>query len=119
VEAGTHVVVAIKAIHRDPALWDDPLTFDPDRFSPERSQGRNLWQYLPFGAGPRACIADHFAMVRATLAIAAIIRRTEIRSLEGHFPVNVGLTAMVTAPIPARVSRRNVESAGKPTTKSE
>jgi cytochrome P450 len=114
VEAGTHVVVAIKAIHRDPALWDDPLTFDPDRFNPERSQGRNAWQYLPFGAGPRACIADDFAMVRATLALAAIIRRTEIHSLEGYFPVNVGLTAMVTAPIPARVRQRNLETTGWP-----
>jgi cytochrome P450 len=114
VEAGTHVVVAIKAIHRDPGLWEDPLTFDPDRFSPERSQGRNPWQYLPFGAGPRACIADHFAMVRATLAIAAIIRRAEIRSLEGYFPVNVGLTAMVTAPIPAQARQRKLESSGWP-----
>ncbi|EUA78605.1 cytochrome P450 family protein [Mycobacterium xenopi 4042] len=51
VQAGTHVVVTVKAIHRDPALWDDPLTFDPDRFSPQRSPGYDRWQYLPFGAG--------------------------------------------------------------------
>ncbi|MGH3984733.1 MAG: cytochrome P450 [Pseudonocardiaceae bacterium] len=29
---------------------------DPDRFSPQRSKGRNRWQYLPFGGGPRSCI---------------------------------------------------------------
>jgi cytochrome P450 len=108
VEAGTHIVVAIKAIHRDPALWDDPLTFDPDRFSPERSQGRNPWQYLPFGAGPRACIGDHVAMVEAALATAAIIRRTEIHSVESYFPVTTGLTALVTTPIRARVRQRNL-----------
>ena len=82
VEAGTKVVVGIYALHRDPALWDPPLTFDPDRFSPERSRGRDRWQYLPFGAGPRSCIGDHFAMLEATLALATIVRRTEIHSLD-------------------------------------
>ncbi len=61
--AGTFAVVAIYALHRDPALWEDPLRFDPDRFSSERSKGRDRWQYLPFGGGPRACIGDHFAML--------------------------------------------------------
>ncbi len=39
VEAGTMLAVGIYALHRDPALWDDPLAFDPDRFSPENCQG--------------------------------------------------------------------------------
>lgn len=107
VQAGTHVVVTVKAIHRDPALWDDPLTFDPDRFSPQRSPGYDRWQYLPFGAGPRACIGEHVAMVEATLAVAAIARQIEIRSVESYFPVTAGLTAVVTAPIRARVRQRN------------
>ena len=51
-EAGTFAVIAIYAMHRDPTLWEDPLTFDPDRFSPQHSQGRDRWQYLPFGGGP-------------------------------------------------------------------
>ena len=75
VEAGTFAVVGIYAMHRDPALWEDPLTFDPDRFSPQRSQGRSRWQYLPFGGGPRSCIGDHFAMLEATLALATIVRQ--------------------------------------------
>ena len=47
VEAGTMLVVGIYALHRDPALWDHPLVFDPDRFSPQNSAGRDRWQYLP------------------------------------------------------------------------
>jgi cytochrome P450 len=101
--AGTCAVVAIYAMHRDPALWEDPLRFDPDRFSPERSKGRDRWQYLPFGGGPRACIGDHFAMLEAVLALATILRRAEIQSLDDDFPTITPLTMIPAAPIRARV----------------
>jgi cytochrome P450 len=104
--AGTCAVVAIYAMHRDPALWEDPLRFDPDRFSPERSKGRDRWQYLPFGGGPRACIGDHFAMLEATLALATILRRAKIHSLSSDFPTITPLTMIAAAPTRARVGLR-------------
>jgi len=104
--AGTVALVAIYAIHRDPALWEDPLRFDPDRFSPERCKGRNRWQYLPFGGGPRACIGDHFAMLEATLALATILRRVKIDSLSGDFPTVTPFTMIAAAPIRARAELR-------------
>jgi cytochrome P450 len=107
VEAGTMVMVGIYALHRDPALWDNPLVFDPDRFSPENSKGRDRWQYLPFGGGPRSCIGDHFAMLEATLGLATTIRLAEIRSLDDDFPLAVPFTTVAAAPIPARVRPRN------------
>ena len=102
VEAGTMLAVGRMAVQRDPSLWDDPLKFDPDRFSPERSAGRDRWQYLPFGGGPRSCIGDHFAMLEATLAVATIVRRVDIRSLEDDFPLAVPFTMVAAAPICAR-----------------
>lgn len=107
VEAGTMLMVGIYAMHRDPGLWDRPLVFDPDRFSAENSRGRDRWQFLPFGGGPRSCIGDHFAMLEATLGLATIIRNTEIQSLDDNFPVAVPLTMVAAAPIRARVHRRN------------
>ena len=107
VQAGTMLVVGIYALHRDPALWDHPLAFDPDRFSPQNTRGRDRWQYLPFGAGPRSCIGDHFAMLEATLALATIIGRTEIQSTHNHFPMIVPFTTVAAAPIRARVNDRN------------
>ena len=107
VEAGSWVTVGIYAMHRDPALWDNPLVFDPDRFSPERSKGRDRWQYLPFGGGPRSCIGDHFATLEATLGLASIVRLAQIRSLDDDFPVALPLTMVAGAPIPARVYPRS------------
>ncbi|OBI35076.1 cytochrome P450 [Mycobacterium colombiense] len=104
--AGTFAIVAIYAIHRDPTLWEDPLHFDPDRFSLERSKGRDRWQYLPFGGGPRACIGDHFAMLEATLALATILRQIKIHSLSGDFPTITPLTTIAAAPIRAVVGHR-------------
>lgn len=106
VPAGTMVLVGIYALHRDPALWDNAMVFDPDRFSPENSHGRDRWQYLPFGGGPRSCIGDHFAMLEATLGLATIIRRTEVQSLDEDFPLAVPFTMTAAAPIPARVCSR-------------
>ncbi|MEZ0365435.1 cytochrome P450 [Mycobacterium sp. pUA109] len=106
VEAGSIVIVGIYALHRDPALWDRPLVFDPDRFSPDNSKARDRWQYLPFGAGPRSCIGDHFAMLEATLALATIVRGHEIHSLSDEFPMAVPFTTVADAPIYARVTER-------------
>ena len=106
VKAGTLCTVGVYAMHRDPNLWDDPLRFDPDRFSPENAAGRDRWQYIPFSAGPRTCIGDHFAMLEATLALATIIRRTEFRSLSGDFPVAFLFTLAAAAPVLAQVNAR-------------
>jgi cytochrome P450 len=107
VEAGSIMAVGIYALHRDPALWDRPLVFDPDRFSPEASKGRDRWQFLPFIAGARSCIGEHFAMLETTLAMATIIRSIEINSVDQDFPVAVPFTTVADGPIWARVSPRN------------
>jgi cytochrome P450 len=101
------VLVGVFGMQRDPALWDNPLEFDPDRFSPQNIGRLDRWQYIPFGAGPRSCIGDHFAMLEATLALATIIRTTEIESLAADFPLAVPFTMVAGAPIPARVTHRD------------
>ena len=103
VTAGTMILIGVYGMHRDPALWPDPLTFDPQRFSPEPMSVRERWQYIPFGAGPRTCIGDHFAMLETTLALATILRMVEIESVAPTFPLAVPFTRVADAPIPARI----------------
>jgi cytochrome P450 len=106
VRAGTMVMVGVYAVQRDPALWADATAFDPDRFSPEAARAIDRWQYLPFGAGPRTCVGDHFAMLELALSLATIVRRAEIRSNEAEFPMAVPFTLVAGAPIPVRVTPR-------------
>lgn len=106
VPAGTMLVFGRLAVQRDPALWDDPLTYDPDRFSPELSRNRNRWQYIPFGGGPRSCIGDHFAMLELTLGLATFIKHARIRSTGEDFPLEVPFTMVAGGPIPAQISLR-------------
>ena len=106
VPAGTMLVVGRMAVQRDPTLWDDPLRFDPDRFSPDRAKDVPRWQYVPFGGGPRSCIGDHFAMLEVTLALATLIRRVQISSLDADFPLALHFTMIAGGPIRARIQRR-------------
>ncbi len=71
-------------LHRLPAFWPDPEAFDPERFSPERSAERPKFAYIPFGAGPRQCIGNHFALIEAQLIVATLVQRYRLHLVPGH-----------------------------------
>jgi cytochrome P450 len=84
VRPGTHVMVSPWVIHRHTAMWDQPLSFDPERFSAGQSAERPRFAYLPFGAGPRVCIGGGLAMTEASLILAALAQRFQPRLVEGQ-----------------------------------
>jgi cytochrome P450 len=84
VPKGTMVGVAPYAIHRHPAFWPEPERFDPDRFLPERAEGRPKYAYFPFGGGQRLCIGIHFAMMEAVIILAMLSQRVRLATVPGH-----------------------------------
>uniref|UniRef100_A0A182MV04 Uncharacterized protein n=1 Tax=Anopheles culicifacies TaxID=139723 RepID=A0A182MV04_9DIPT len=60
---GATVSIPIVGLHHDPHFYPDPERFDPERFNEENKQKIPLGAYLPFGIGPRNCIASRFALM--------------------------------------------------------
>lgn len=61
-------------IHHSPDVWPDPERFDPDRFLPEHEAARHKAAWLPFGAGPRVCIGNAFALMEGPIVMATLMR---------------------------------------------
>lgn len=76
--AGALVLVGTYNLHRHPEFWTSPERFMPERWlNGERPASR--YAYLPFGAGPRACVGIHFASVEGPLLLALIGRRYDLQ----------------------------------------
>lgn len=84
IPAGAYLAILPYALHRHPAHWEEPARFDPSRFSPQRSQGRHSYCYLPFAAGPRACIGAGMAMLEIQLVLARLLQQFRVRMVPGH-----------------------------------
>lgn len=83
---GTVIYVPIYALHRHEALWPDPERFDPERFAPEAVKGRHRFSTMPFGAGPRVCIGNVFAVLEAVAILAVLLPRFRLARLPGRTP---------------------------------
>lgn len=82
IPAGTTVAMLFYAIHRHPAHWTDPDAFQPERFA-DGTAARSR-AYLPFGAGARQCIGNHFAVMQGTLLLSLLLQQFRIRLWPGH-----------------------------------
>jgi cytochrome P450 len=81
---GISVFMSIYELHRNPNIWQNPLVFDPENFSAENVKNRAKFNYLPFGAGPRLCIGQQFAMMEMQLILASLIKRFDFEIDPSH-----------------------------------
>lgn len=80
----TVIVIATYAIHRRPDYFPDPEEFRPERFTPEREKLLPRCAYMPFGAGPRICIGNHFATMEGHLLLATLAQRVTFELVPGQ-----------------------------------
>ena len=76
--AGTIIVPFYYGLHRDGNYWKNPSSFLPERFSKKNTDKDKPKAYYPFGAGPRLCIGNNFAMAEMAIFLQALIHRFEI-----------------------------------------
>ncbi|WP_454321073.1 cytochrome P450 [Streptomyces phaeoluteigriseus] len=92
VPAGSTVLVPVYAAHHNPAVWDNPEAFAPERFCPAHtarltsgtSRRRDRYDYFPFGGGARKCIGMDLALLELRLAVAMVAQRYRLQLVAGH-----------------------------------
>ncbi len=84
IPGGTHVGVNPMFTHRMPEYWDDPETFDPSRFSHNRSKGRHKYAWVPFGGGAHMCVGLHFAYMQMKAFFYALLSEYRVTVAEGY-----------------------------------
>lgn len=110
----TRLSVNIWAIGRDPDVWEDPLTFKPERFLSGKNAKidprGNDFELIPFGAGRRIC-----AGTRMGIALVEYILGTLVHSFDWKLPAEVvelnmeesfGLALQKAVPLAVTVSPR-------------
>nr|XP_026486788.1 cytochrome P450 6B7-like [Vanessa tameamea] len=73
INEGVKVIIPVQALHNDEKYFHEPEKFNPDRFSTANEFKNNI--FLPFGDGPRACVASRLGKVLAMAGIAAILQK--------------------------------------------
>jgi cytochrome P450 len=81
---GSTVVVFIYGAHHSPQYWEDPETFDQERFSQAKEKRHTPFAHLPFGAGPRGCIGGNYAMLQMLMILSVLLRKYDFSLLPGQ-----------------------------------
>lgn len=87
---GCSILFSVYEMHRHPKLWEDASEFKPQRFA--EGSRKFSSQYFPFGAGPRKCIGNNFAMFEMIIAVTELVSKFKIQS---QFDT-IGITPLIT-----------------------
>jgi cytochrome P450 len=93
---GAWIFMSPYITHRDARFFENPLKFDPDRWSPTRIASIDPRAYFPFGGGRHQCVGKDMAMSQNTLMLAMIVRRFHLRfAADEHVPASLPPMALV------------------------
>ncbi len=105
IKEGDNVLASIYAVHRHPDYWQNPDSFDPDRWLPNAPK-RPAFAYLPFGGGPRLCIGNHFATMEMHIALAQFLRRFTVKPITTDIELKPLITLHSRNPVLLNIEAR-------------
>lgn len=80
----TTLLFSVHQIHRNAENWEESSKFYPERFMQSRSVSDF---YFPFGAGPRKCIGNNFAMYEIILTLHQLLKKFKIEEAKTHIEI--------------------------------
>ncbi|XP_037941197.1 probable cytochrome P450 9f2 [Teleopsis dalmanni] len=99
IKKGDNIWIPVAGIHRDPKYFENPEQFDPERFNEENKNKIKPFTYLPFGTGPRICIASRFAQLEAKTLIYYLVRDFFIKqSKKSTIPMELSMATIQLIP---------------------
>jgi cytochrome P450 len=81
---GSTVVVFIYGTHHSSQYWENPESFDPERFAKANEKRHTPYSHLPFGAGPRGCIGGNYAMLQMLMILSVLLRKYDFHLVPGQ-----------------------------------
>jgi len=93
-------LMSIVELHSHSDCWESPSEFRPERFDPARKKDFSDY-YFPFGAGPRMCVGNNFAMYEMMMAIASLVKKYKLSSTVDKIELNP-LISLKPAEVPIK-----------------
>jgi cytochrome P450 len=81
---GSTIVVFIYGVHHSPQYWENPESFDQERFAKGKEKLHTPFTHLPFGAGPRGCIGGNYAMLQILMILSVLLRKYDFCLVPGQ-----------------------------------
>ncbi len=84
IPAGSTVIAFVYGAHHARRYWENPETFDPERFTKANQKLHTPFTHLPFGGGPRGCIGGNYAMLQMLMILSELLRRYDFQRTPGQ-----------------------------------
>lgn len=78
------ITIPAYILHRHQEHWEDPHSFQPQRFLPENVEKIRRYTYIPFGAGPRLCLGKFFGLTEGVIILSMILHHYKLTLRPNH-----------------------------------
>jgi cytochrome P450 len=107
IPSGTRLLAMVYAMQRMEPWWNDPDTFDPERFAePRREDKSHRYAWAPFGGGAHKCIGMHFGGMEVKAIMHQMLQRFRWSVPAGYEPpLHYGTGPTPSDGLPVRLER--------------
>jgi benzoate 4-monooxygenase len=103
----TSVNMTIYATHRDPKIFPDPETFNPNRWMDVEERKRMEPLFVPFSTGARGCIGRNISYLEQIIVLASLVHRYEFAEASPSFELErFEAFNIVCGPLPVKIWKR-------------
>lgn len=107
IPAGADIFISPYYLHRNTKYWQEPESYQPERFSLANKRSQHNFSYIPFSAGPRRCIGDFFAIVEMQIHLGIMAPEFQFSLIDNKEPeLDPSINMRTRNPILLNIRRR-------------